>query len=111
MFMAATLTMAKPPGLSSRYISAIAARSSASSSAYSTSNDVTTSKEPVGKGTAVTRRAREARAAGFTADPQADFGQVEAERAAERAEQLDVRAGAASAVEQQRHRAVRRSRV
>ena len=102
MFMAATLTMAKPPGLSSRYISAIAARSSASSSAYNTSNDVTTSKDAGRKGDRRDARAREARAARLTADLQAGFGQVEAERAAERAEQFHVRAGAASAVEQER---------
>jgi hypothetical protein len=45
---------------------------------------------------------REMPASGFAADAQADLGQVEAERAAEGAEQIDVRAGAAAAVEQQR---------
>ena len=49
-------------------------------------------------------RAREPRAAGFAADSQPDFGQIEAEGAAESVEEFEVGAGAASAIEQTRRR-------
>jgi hypothetical protein len=46
--------MAKPPGLRTRNSSPAAARSSGFSSEYSTSNEVTRSNTPLGKGAAVT---------------------------------------------------------
>jgi hypothetical protein len=65
-----------PPGFSSRMISAIAVFSE-SASEYSTSKEVTISKEAVERGTAVTVGAP-ARPAHVAADSQTDFGQVEA---------------------------------
>ena len=94
--------IANPPGLSTRNNSPTAARSSRSSSEYSTSNDVTRSNTPLGKGAAVTvARAIDVRPAS-RASRRTDLGEIEAVGAAEPSKQFEICACSAAAVEHER---------
>ena len=102
IFSAATLIRICPPGRNTRYISLSASRSISSSSAYSTSNEVTRSNWPAGKGRHGGRRAGDTALAAVARVREAAPGEVDAPGASELPEHLQVVAGAAAAVEDPR---------